>query len=83
MGIAVATKQNSCSDLTAVVQAQALPDYEFVKWSDGFTDNPHTIFVTSDTTITAEFRKIGTSVDGVMEAEFNCYSRDGILYIEG
>lgn len=60
MGIAVATKQNSCSDLTAVVQAQALPGYEFVKWSDGFTDNPHTIFVTSDTTITAEFRKVGT-----------------------
>ena len=59
MGIAVIIKQNSCTDVTAQVQAQALPGYEFVKWSDGFTENPHTLFVTENMTITAEFRKIG------------------------
>ena len=58
MGNAVVIKQPTCQDIIAQVQAQALPGYEFVKWSDGFTENPHTIYVTSDTTITAEFRKI-------------------------
>ena len=58
MGNAIVVKQPTCQDITAQVQAQALPGYEFVKWSDGFTENPHTIFVTSDTTITAEFKKI-------------------------
>lgn len=58
MGNAIVIKQPTCQDITAQVQAQALPGYEFVKWSDGFTENPHTIFVTSDTTITAEFKKI-------------------------
>ncbi len=59
MGIAVIIKQNSCIDVTAQVQAQALPGYEFVKWGDGFTENPHTLFVTENMTITAEFKKIG------------------------
>lgn len=58
MGEAFIIKQPNCQDITAQVQAQALPGYEFVKWSDGFTENPHTIYVTRDTTITAEFRKI-------------------------
>lgn len=32
--------------------------YEFVQWSDGNTDNPRTITVTSNATYTAEFEKI-------------------------
>ena len=55
MGVAVITKQATCSDITAQVQAQAKSGYKFVGWSDGFTENPHTIFVTEDMTITAEF----------------------------
>ena len=55
MGMAVVTKQNTCTDITAIVQAQARPGYEFVKWSDGFTENPHTVFVMEDMAITAEF----------------------------
>ncbi|MBO5085610.1 MAG: hypothetical protein J6A44_03885, partial [Paludibacteraceae bacterium] len=53
--MAVVTKQNTCTDITAIVQAQARPGYEFVKWSDGFTENPHTVFVMEDMAITAEF----------------------------
>ena len=59
MGMAVVAKQNTCTDITAIVQAQARPGYEFVKWSDGFTENPHTVFVMEDMTITAEFAKEG------------------------
>ena len=59
MGFATVTKPNSCTDDVAQVQAQALAGYEFVRWSDGATENPHILLVTEDMTITAEFRKIG------------------------
>ena len=59
MGFATITKPNSCTDYVAQVQAQALAGYEFVRWSDGATENPHILLVTEDMTITAEFRKIG------------------------
>ena len=43
--------------------------YEFVRWSDGFTNNPRTIIVEGDATYTAVFRvlqyEITTSVDPV------------------
>ena len=83
MGVAVITKQNTCADVTAQVQAQALPGYEFVKWSDGFTENPHTIYVTSDTIITAEFRVASTPVENITDNQTSVYSIDGILHIDG
>ena len=38
-------------------QISATPNfgYHFVQWSDGNTDNPHTLELTQDTTLTAEF----------------------------
>ena len=59
MGFATVTKQNSCDDNVAQVQAQALPGYKFVRWSDGSTENPHIVLVTEDMTLTAEFAKEG------------------------
>ena len=55
MGFATVTKRNSCDDPVAQVQAQALADYRFVRWSDGSTENPHIVLVTEDMTLTAEF----------------------------
>ncbi len=55
MGFATVTKQNTCDDDVAQVQAQALAGYKFVRWSDGATENPHILLVTEDVTITAEF----------------------------
>ena len=85
MGIAVITKQATCSDITAQVQAQAKPGYKFVGWSDGFTENPHTIFVTEDMTITAEFAPIGTEtfVENLDGSTINIYSNNGVLYVDG
>ncbi len=39
------------------VTIEAIPDYgyHFKQWSDGNTDNPRTIVITQDTTLTAEF----------------------------
>ena len=41
---------------TATLQAYAYDDCEFLRWSDGSTDNPHYVTITSDTTFTAIFR---------------------------
>ncbi len=45
----------SCADPTAVIYADANTGYYFDHWSDGNTDNPRTIVLTSDTIITAYF----------------------------
>ena len=59
MGFATVTKRNTCDDDVAQVQAQALPGYKFIRWSDGSTENPHIVLVTEDITLTAEFAKEG------------------------
>ena len=46
-------------DTTVTIAALPYDGYTFTKWSDGNTDNPRTIQVTSDTTLIAEF-----AVDG-------------------
>ena len=85
MGFATIIKQNSCTDDAAQVQAQALSGYKFVRWSDGATENPHTIFVTEDMTLTAEFAPIGTEtfVENLDGSTINIYSNKGVLYIDG
>ena len=51
----------------ATITATPNEGYTFLRWSDGNTDNPRTIQVTSDTTLTAEFdvdtRRLVTFVD--------------------
>ena len=84
MGFATVTKQNSCDDNVAQVQAQANVGYKFVRWSDGATDNPHLVLVEEDMTITAEFAKEEDKVDveTVQITSANVYSHNGILYVE-
>lgn len=43
------------------ITAKPNTGYRFVQWSDGNTENPRTIVVTSDTTLTAEFEEIPAS----------------------
>ena len=83
MGNAIVVKQPTCQDISAQVQAQALLGYEFVKWSDGFTENPHTVFVTSDITITAEFRAASTPVENTYDSNVKIYTNGGNLHIDG
>ena len=46
----------SCDDNQATIYASSYSDsYLFKQWSDGNTDNPRTVTVTSDTTFVAEF----------------------------
>ena len=68
---------------TVTITATPADDYTFVKWSNGLTNATETITVTSDTTIVAEFAKIGevsplqyeiTSNTTVKVAKSNSYS---------
>lgn len=56
-GLAYATSEISCVDSTATLVAQSDYGYHFDHWSDGNTDNPRTIHVTGDTTVTAIFAR--------------------------
>ena len=54
------------------VQLTATPaeGYQFVSWSDGSTDNPRTLTLTQDLTLTAEFEKIfvpGSFIEDAIE----------------
>ena len=56
---------HSCPDYEATIAATANAGYHFVQWSDGNTDNPRTLTVTTDTILVAEFQ----SGEGIDEAE--------------
>ncbi|MBR6067531.1 MAG: leucine-rich repeat protein, partial [Bacteroidales bacterium] len=55
-GSASITQQPSCSDNSAVITATPATGYRFLQWSDGNTDNPRIVVVTSDITYTAGFK---------------------------
>lgn len=46
---------------TATLTATPASGYEFQGWSDGSTDNPHTVTVTGDATYTATFGEVGAT----------------------
>ena len=61
----------SCDNLTLSFRADANDSYIFKRWSDGNTDNPRTLILDKDTTLTAEFIQLDstrcifyTSTDG-------------------
>ena len=56
-GQAQATSDINCMDSTATINATNGYGYHFDHWSDGNTDNPRIIHVTSDTTVTAIFAR--------------------------
>lgn len=49
-------KHNTETDNTAIISATSIGCYTFSAWSDGNTQNPRTVTVTSDTTFTAFFK---------------------------
>ena len=69
--------------LTAVPAA----GYQFVRWSDGTTDNPYTFVVTDDVTLTAEFAQTtgvqDVATDSATSTDLTPYKvfRDGQVYI--
>ena len=68
-GNAHVVRQASCDDVTSIVQAQPQPGYKFVRWSDGFVENPHVVYVKRDTMLIAEFAEIDSDVNNVCIVE--------------
>ena len=59
---------------TAVLTATANEGYSFLTWSDGNTENPRTVTITSDTTFMAIFTASGSSsLQEVNAREFSLY----------
>ena len=55
-GAATIESYPTCSNDTATVRATATEEhYHFVRWSDGSTQNPYTLVLNGDTTLTAFF----------------------------
>lgn len=54
------TQRNTCENNTAVIEASTSEgsDYRFYSWSDGNTDNPRIVTLTSDSTFIAIFKEI-------------------------
>ena len=73
------------SDLTNVTfTARNRHGYIFSHWNDGNTDNPRTIFLTSDTSFTAYFRPSGPHTVSVVSLNPNRGSVSGSgTYLEG
>ena len=48
----------NCESNNVTIEAYASDNYQFKQWSDGNTDNPRTLTLTKDLTLTAEFEEI-------------------------
>ena len=66
-------EENTNAQLVAVTQA----GYSFQQWSDGNTDNPRNVVVTSDSTFTAEFT-VARSVSDTIYLEYD--GKDAMQY---
>ena len=58
---------NTCADGLTVKATATKEHYHFVRWSDGSTQNPYTLVLTKDTTLTAEFAQDEHTVTATAE----------------
>ena len=61
------------SGTVVTVWARPFPDYNFIRWSDGETQNPRQITVTSNITLIAIYQRVGDS-NGIYQ--YRCYVKD-------
>lgn len=70
-----------CEANTLVIEATADAGYRFTGWSDGNTDNPRAIVLTTDKSVTAQFEQSTTyfhvSLFGISYMEYNNGSSNG------
>ena len=78
-----------CESNNVTIEAYASENYQFKQWSDGNTDNPRTLTLTKDLTLTAEFEEIpyytvtlnGNSLYGYVSIwDWNFYNRSQVQF---
>lgn len=66
LGVAeILQRPTSCNGHEAVISATAVPFCEFAGWSDGNTDNPRTLTLDGDKTLTAQFVLLTPQIGGL------------------
>lgn len=90
MGEASVTSQPTCSNPTATIQAVANPGFQFASWSDGNTQNPRNITVSSNVNLTANFtfensgiRINNVEITGDNETNFTAPGLTGTVTYDG
>ncbi len=84
MGTVTVLTAPTCQSPQAVVNATANAGFRFDHWSDGNTDNPRSLTLTSDTTIVAYFVANGTQgIDDVEGSDIKISVLDGHISVEG
>ena len=78
----VIIEQEADCDQPAIIRAMANEGYTFVQWNDGNTDNPRTVEVTEDMTLTAEFAPKGTGINSA-EQQLVVTSGQGCIRVQG
>lgn len=84
MGSVSVLQQPSCQEPTAVVEAIPTEGYMFERWSDGTTDNPYTLQVTSDTLLKAYF--VIETTEGITDAfspSYDVTTEQGAIVVTG
>ena len=84
-GSAVATKQPSCDDNTATIEATPEEGYRFVKWDDNNTDNPRQIAYNGQGYVhrTALFERT-VGIEAVEElSDIKVYTFNGGIVVDG
>lgn len=82
MGSVVVLAQPTCTAPNAVISAVANDGYRFLRWSNGVTDNPYSLTVTTDTTLTAIFTTT-EGIDGIDMVNAKVYQSNGNIVVEG
>ena len=86
MGTVSILAQPTCSSPAAEVNAVPNDGFRFNHWSDGNSDNPRSLTLTSDTAITAYFVAVIITNDGIADVETlnaKVYSSQGQIVVEG
>lgn len=84
MGNVVVLTTPTCQSPQAVIFADAVDGYLFDYWSDGDTNNPRTLTLTCDTSLTAYFAPINSqSIDEVEALNAKVYSSKRQIVVEG
>ena len=81
-----ASKNPEMGSVEITLTAKAIEGFEFVRWSDGNTENPRTIILTEDTELYAYFKVAEggtTNLETSKISSVNIYTQNSTLHIEG
>ena len=80
--LTVSSGDDTKGSVTAVLTATPKEGYRFVRWNDGNTDNPRTVFVTESVDLVAEFESVSTGMEAMSGESTRIYVVGRTLHVE-